>query len=121
MAAARGGIIRLTVDGILFECKGDFTANIGAPKREAIIGSDGVHGFKETPQVAYIEGKFTDRGGLSITALLAMTDQTVYMQLANGKSIVLSHAWYAADGNIGTGEGEIDARFEARAGEEIAT
>lgn len=119
MSNRRGGIIELKVGSELFECKGNFTANLGEPKNEAIIGSSGVTGYKSTPQPAFIEGMVTDRGALSIQALMRITDATVHLKLATGKVIVLSHAWQAADGNITTDEGEIEVRFESAVGEEI--
>lgn len=115
----RGGIIQLTVDGVLFDCKGDFTANLGEPLKEAIIGSSGVTGYKSTPQAAFIEGALTDRGGLSIQQLVQITDATVHLKLATGKVIALANAWYAGDGNITTDEGEVTVRFEAEVGEEV--
>lgn len=120
MSERRGGIIELKVGADLYECKGNFTANLGEPKNESIIGSSGVTGFKSTPQPAVIEGKVTDRGALSIQQLIRIKDATVHLKLATGKVIVLSHAWYAADGNITTDEGEIEVRFESAVGEEIS-
>lgn len=114
----RGGIIQVSANGVSFDAKGEFTANIGRPKRESVIGSDGVHGFKETPQVSFIEGKITDRQGLDLAALVTMENATVTLQEANGKTIILRDAWYAGDGNVSTDEGEIDFRFESKSGEE---
>lgn len=115
----RAGIIGLQINGEMQDAKGDFTYNVGAPKREAIIGSDRVHGYKETPQVPFIEGAITDRGNLDLSALVNTRDATVTLTLANGKVIVLGEAWYAGDGNVGTGEAEIEVRFEGITGEEI--
>ena len=42
--------------------RGTFTYHLGIPKREAVIGPDRVHGYKEMPQVAYIEGAITESG-----------------------------------------------------------
>lgn len=119
MANRRGGIIELRVGEELFECKGNFTANLGEPVNEAIVGSSGVTGYKSTPQPAFIEGMLTDRGALSIQQLVRMTDVTVHLKLATGKVVVLSRAWYAGDGNITTDEGEVNVRFESAVGEEI--
>lgn len=115
----RGGIIQVQVNGEIYEAKGDFECNLGRPKREAIVGADGVHGYKETPQVAFVEGKFTDRGDIDVNTLLTIKDATVTVAYANGKTFVLGRAWYAGDGNINTGEGEIDARFEGLDAEEV--
>lgn len=39
---------------------------------------------------------------------------TVTLELANGKIIVLSNAWFAGEGKVECEEGEITVRFESR-------
>ena len=62
MAARRGGIISFAINGETQLAKGNFTYNLGAPKREGIVGMDRPHGFKATPQIPFIEGEITDAG-----------------------------------------------------------
>lgn len=119
MSQRKGGIIQVQVNGVLYDAKGDFDYNLGRPKRSAVIGSSGVHGFKEEPQPAFVEGKFTDRGNLDLDALVTLEDATVTVEAANGKTVVLRSAWYAGEGSVNTGEGEIGVRFEAVDGEEV--
>ena len=114
-----GGTIFIKVDGEQYRAKGDWDYNIGVGKREGVAGSDGVHGYKETPQVPYIEGAITDGSDISMTKLLSIKDATVTLELANGKVIVLNKAWFAGEGKGNTGEGEIDARFEGVTADEI--
>lgn len=116
----RAGLIQFQTNGEIQDAKGNFTYNMGAPKREAIIGSDRVHGFKEMPQVASIEGAITDRGTLDLRLLVTLRDATVTISLANGKVFVLRDAWYAGDGNASTEEGEIGVRFEGANAEEVS-
>ena len=117
----RGGTIFFSVDGERFDAKGNFSYNLGAPKRDTIHGADGVHGYKETIQAAFIEGEITDRGDLSLDRLVRMTGVTVTLELANGKVIVLRDAWFAGDGTGTTEEGAIQVRFEGPSpAEEIA-
>jgi hypothetical protein len=117
----RAGLITLKTGGEVQDAKGDFTYNLGIPKREAIIGADGVHGYKETPQVAFIEGAITDRSSLNVGDLALGKDLTITLELANGKTIVLRNAFFAGDGNVGTGEGEIAVRWESKGrGREIS-
>lgn len=115
----RAGLIQLQVNGEIYDCKGSFTYGLGRPKREAIVGSDGVHGFKETPQAGFIEGAITDRGNLDVSALVSGEDLTVTLTLGNGKVVALGEAWYAGDGTASTEEGEIAVRWEGTA-EEIS-
>lgn len=110
----RAGRISFRINGVLYEAKGSFSYNLGVDQREAIIGADGVHGYKETPQVSYIEGAITDYAGLDYEALVSADDATVTLQLNNGKVITLSHAWFAGDGTASTEEAELPVRFESR-------
>lgn len=117
----RGGIIQLQIDGVLHEAKGNFTYGLGTPKRESIVGSDAVHGYKEMPQAAYIEGEITDRQSLDLKALLTAEDVTVTLTLANSKVIVLRDAYQVAEGTGNTDEGNVGIRFESKGqGEEIS-
>jgi len=121
MAGKRvGGIIELKIDGKIQSAKGNFTYNLGRPLRESVIGADTVHGYKETPQAAFIEGEITDREDLSLEELVTTTDATVYLRLANTKVIVLRNAWFAGEGTGNTEEGNIAVRFEGMSGEEVA-
>jgi hypothetical protein len=115
----KGGIIQLQVNGELYDAKGSFTYNLGRPVREAIVGADTVHGYKETPQVAFVEGEITDRGTLDLEKVVTMAGATVTLELANGKVIVLRDAWFAGEGTGNTDEGNVAVRFEGRSGEEI--
>ena len=116
-----GGIIFIKRDGIQLQAKGEFTYNLGVPKREAVVGSDEVHGFSEKPQVPMIEGAITDSSDLDLKKdVLEVRDALVTLDLANGKTVVLRDAFYAADGNVKTDEGEVEFKFEGREAEEIA-
>ena len=104
---------------------GEWSYNLGRPKRSTIAGPDKVHGYKEEPQPAFIEGKVLDKATLSLKDLVGMDDATVILQLANGpdgpaKSIGLTGAWFAAEGTANANSAEIDVRFESDLeGEEI--
>jgi hypothetical protein len=116
----RGGTISLNRNGVSQECKGNFTFNLGFPKREALMGSSGILGYKETPQVAFIEGEIVDRGDLSIADLVQAADETITLELATGKVVMLRGAWYAGEGTGNTEEGNIGVRFESKQqGEEV--
>jgi hypothetical protein len=114
-----GGIIQVKVNGEIFSAKGQFTYNLGLPKRETIVGSDAVHGYKEVPQVPFIEGEFTDQGDLNMAALASVKGATVTLDLANGKMIALRDAIYAGEGTGNSDEGNVDVRFEGEDAEEI--
>jgi hypothetical protein len=113
----RGGVIQLKVGGVTYDCAGQFSFNLGAPKREAIMGPDGIHGYKELPQVGYIEGEITDANGLSLTNLANVTGTPVSLTLANGKTVSIGSAFYAAEGTGQTESGNYQVRFEGDAQE----
>jgi hypothetical protein len=119
MSSLIAGLLELKINGEIQNAKGNFTYNMGKNKREAVVGADRVHGFKALPQVPFIEGEITDRSDLDIEALLDITDATITLGLANGKVITLKEAWYAADGDIGTEEANIQVRFEGKSAEEV--
>jgi hypothetical protein len=116
----RAGLIQLQVNGEILDCKGSFSYGMGRPKRDAIVGSDAVHGYKEMPQIAFIEGAITDRGTLDLAALVTGRDQTVTLTLGNGKVIVLRDAWFAGEGTASSEEAEIPVRWEGANAEEIS-
>jgi hypothetical protein len=120
MSQRRGGIIQLKTNGELKNAKGAFTYNLGRPKRDPVTGADGVHGYKETPQVPFIEGAITDDPNLDLDALLNFKDGTVTLELANGKVVVLRDAWFAGEGTGNTEEGEIPVRYEGLGAEEVS-
>jgi hypothetical protein len=113
MKNARAGVIWLKIDGQQLEAKGSFTIQPGAYKREAIVGADGIHDYKVTPQVASIEGAITDNKDLDTNKIRNATNVTVTLELVNGKLWVLEEAWYASEGTMTTEEGEIGIRFES--------
>jgi hypothetical protein len=117
--ARRAGIIQFQVNGVLYDAKGNYSYNLGRPVREAIVGADGIHDYKETPQVAFVEGEVTDSATLDLDALVRLTGVTVTLQTGNGKVIALNNAWFAGEGTGNTEEGNIAIRFESGSAEEI--
>jgi hypothetical protein len=114
-----GGTISFQVNGRIYNAKGDFDYDLGTPKRESVVGSDGVHGHTERPKAPYISGKVTDRGDMSATDFFNIVGATATLALANGKVVVMQDAFYAGDGTGNTGEGELDCRFEGSRAEEV--
>jgi hypothetical protein len=120
MAQRRGGIIQVQINGEVQDAKGSWSYNLGRPVRESIIGADRPHGYKETPQPAFIEGEITDRGTLDVAALVSIANATVTLTLANGKVVVLRGGFFAGEGTGNTDEGNIGVRFEGDDAEEIS-
>lgn len=115
-----GGMIHLAIDGNSLLAKGEFSYNLGKPKRTSVIGEDGTHGYTETAQPAFIEGAITDQPGLDLAAFCEADGVTATLQLANGKTIVQPDSYYVGEGTGKTKEGEIAARWESKSqGQEV--
>lgn len=108
----RAGVLFVKVNGRQYDAKGNFSYNLGRPKRTGMVGHDGMHGYKELPQIPYAEGEITDSRTLDLAALADIVDATVTLELANGKVFTLRDAYYAADGDVGTEEANVQVRFE---------
>ena len=116
----RSGTIFIKKDGTILELAGDWTYNLGGAKRTTKKGPAKRYGFKEETQDCWLEGEILDSSGLDVIAdLLEVGNSTITLELANGKTVVFREAWWAADGDIGTAEANIQARFEAIEAEEI--
>lgn len=113
------GRLFVKVDGTQYDAIGGFTYNINPVKRETELGADKPHGYKELPQVQFVEGEIRDASTLNVQAFFGITNSTMQLELANGKTILLRNAWYAGDGEIGTENANIQLRFEGLAGEEV--
>jgi hypothetical protein len=99
--------------------EGDWEYNLGRPKKEMLKGPDRVHGYKEEPQVPYISGNIRDTGNADADDILLLDNETVYLSLANGKTVVLEEAAYCADGKHTTGDALLEARFEGKRADEL--
>ena len=115
-----GGRLTLKIDGVSYKAKGNFTYNLGRDMAEAVMGADGVHGARLTPQVPFIEGAITNDGSVDTAVLVASRSATVTLELANGKTVALREAWFAGEGSVTTEEGEMAVRFEGLTAEEIS-
>jgi len=115
----RAGIIFFKVNGVQYDAKGSFSYNMGVPKREGMVGSDGFHGYKEMPQLAYIEGEITDRNDLDLKQLYALEDTTITLELANGKVVTLRDAYFAGEGTAQSDEATVPVRFEGPSADEV--
>lgn len=104
MSQRRAGRIEVQTNGEIYDAKGWFSYDPGdlrRPKRRAIMGIDGIHGFVETPQAPkepYIEGLITEPGTLELAELPTLTDVTVTLSITDGKAIVLYNARSVGDG-----------------------
>lgn len=114
------GTIEGTLNGNLLQLMGDWTYNLGVPKKTMLVNANNrVAGYKEEPQVPFVEGEIRDASDFDLKNFLKTEKATLTLKLANGKIIVLRDACYAGDGNVGTSEANITVRFEGVSAEEI--
>lgn len=120
MSQRVGGPFRLSRNGVQLKAAGDATYNLGFPKREMVMGPNGANGYKDVPQVAFIEVEITDDGSLDFKDLCTAGADTITLELANGKTVVLPDAVFAGEGTGSTADGKLTARWESqKQGEEI--
>ena len=115
----RHGILHFKISGVMQDAKGNYTYNLGEPRNEEVMGADRFHGFKVTPQPAFIEGEITDKEDLDVAAILKVADETITLEKRNGKMVVLKKASFAGEGNMQTEEGNLAVRFVGESAEEI--
>lgn len=113
------GVAYLKYDGKQLPLRGGWNHNIAGLKREGIAGQDGVHGYKEMPEVPYMEGDVSTTPEVSIEELRDVTDATVTLEQANGKTYVLRNAWTSDAYEVDTEEGKVKIKFEGMQGDEI--
>ena len=115
----RAGTIYFKINGKRYDAKGNWSYHLGTPKRTAIIGADGIHGYTEEEVAPYIEGEITDRANLDVKAFQLLDGVLITLELANGKVVSLRDAWFAGDGKVQTKEANMTVRFEGLSADEV--
>ncbi len=111
-SARVAGTTFVAVNGKTLAVKGEITVGMGKEKREAVIGLDGVHGYKGMHQIPFIEVKVTNRNDLDLAQIIGVEGATVTASQPGGKTYALRDAWQAGDGTVNLDEGELTLRFE---------
>lgn len=121
MAQRVAGIIEIKADGGSLAATGTFSINLGLTKREGQLGANGRNqGYKETGQLPFIKGMVRDLSSVNFTTdIHGITDATITLQAANGKTYMWEKAYYCADGDGDTEEGTWQLEFEAEDASEI--
>jgi len=113
------GVAYVKYDGRQLPIKGSWEVGFHKLKREGISGQDRVHGYKEMPAVPFLKGDISSTAEVSLPVLLAITDATVTLEAANGKTYVLRNAWTADEYTLQTEDGKIAVKFEGMDIDEI--
>ncbi len=88
MANAIAGTAFFSADGVRYRLVGEAKYRTSGETREAKNGADGFHGFKAKPQNGMIEVKVRDSGDVHLAVFNAMTNATITLELANGKTVI---------------------------------
>jgi len=111
------GTAYFKVNGTQYSLRGNMKISLGSFERESVVGQDGYHGIKETPQASYIECDITDRPNLDPNILEQLSNVTVTAEMINGKVAVLRNAYQVNKLELDAGEGQLTVRFEGPQGE----
>ncbi|HBD37510.1 phage tail tube protein [Cupriavidus sp. UBA2534] len=106
------GIAFITVDGQNYMLQADLTYRVSKVERESLVGQDTVHGYSEKPSTGMISATLRDAKNLSVAAINAMTNSTVVLQLANGKTIIGRQMWTVDVQEVKTAEATLDVKWE---------
>ena len=105
------GITAFTVNGSAFNVT-EFAWDTASVENETMSSLSGVDGFSQKPVAPYISGKFRDAQSVNVTAFTNLSNATVIVKLANGKTISGSNMWYIGRPGTSGADATFDFRFE---------
>ena len=117
---ALAGTATITADGTSYLLVGDLSYDPSTVTREALLGQDGPHGYKEKPKFGKIKATLRDTGDLTIADLNAMSNVTVVLDLANGKTVLGRNMFTTDPQSVATEEGTVEVTWEGTVSETLA-
>jgi hypothetical protein len=115
------GTAQVTIDGTTYQLVGSGKYNPSTVKRDALVGQDGFHGWKEMPIPGSISMSVRDGGGLTVANLNGLRNSTVVLTLANGKTVIGRNMGTTEVNDVDTVEGAFDVKFEGPQVTEMTT
>ena len=112
------GIAYISIDGQTYMLAGDLAYSVSKVTRETVAGQDRVHGYSKKPHPGTITATLRDAGNLSVASFNAMTNNTVTLELANGKTIIGRNMWTVESQEVKTAEGTFEVKWEGPTVEE---
>lgn len=119
MAIPQVGVVSIRRNGSPIRLKGNVTYSVGGMMRESVLGPRGLIGFSKRGAAAFIEVETIDAGDLDLEDLQAAENETITLQLENGKTIVVNEASVVGQIQVNGEDGGITVRFEGPTGKEI--
>lgn len=106
------GTAYISVDGKTYMLAGDLAYSPASVERETVTGMDRVHGYSEKPHAGSISATLRDAGDLTVADFNAMTNVTVTLELANGKTVIGRNMWTVETQEVKTQEGTFEVKWE---------
>jgi hypothetical protein len=107
------GVASLTIDGETFDVVSDASYDATTTKREALLGQSGLHGFSEMPKTGSIGATIRDNGSLTVAGMMAKTNATVVLIMANGKTVYGNQMFCTECSEVKTQEGTFSVKLES--------
>jgi hypothetical protein len=116
-----GGKVFFRIDGERLMVRGNITSNIGVEVvRETVVGLDEVHGTMDRIAIPFIQVDLTETPEFRLSRVNAVRDSTVTAELADGATLILSHAAHVGEAERNLEEGSLGSvRFEGTKGQEM--
>lgn len=112
-----GGVVRLTIAGVIYPVSGEVTVVASGVKREGKAGSDGtVHGHTAQAIVPSIETTITLKRNVDPQVIFDTVDQPASVEWPNGKTFLLTGAYYAGDHDAKSEKGDMPIKLEGLTG-----
>ena len=113
MGSLIGGKFTVKIDSTTYYASGVFKYGGGFDKRENVMHSGGIAGYKTSPVAPFVSGELIDTDGLSMSDIAKIEDATITIDLANKKQIILRHAWSCNDNGLeNDSDGKLVVKFE---------
>jgi len=106
------GTAQFTVDGTTYQLVGNMKYSPSSVKREAMMGLDGFHGWKETPIPGRMSMTVRDAGDLTVANFNVMRNVTVVFTLANGKIVTGRNMGAVDDQEVETEDAKFDVNMQ---------
>ena len=84
--------------------------------RESLAGQDVIHGYGEKPKPPSISGTLRDAGSMTLQSFNDMTNVTITLELANGKTVIGRNMWTVEAQEVKTAEGTFEVKWEGFTG-----
>ncbi|RYY25243.1 MAG: hypothetical protein EOP62_14375 [Sphingomonadales bacterium] len=103
----------------LLETDGQSTLDIGGKKREAVTGDNQASAFKASTEPSKFECNLLVKGGLSLSQIRAIDNDTLTIEFDTGQTFVVRAAYSADVPTVATSDGKAKVVFQGPPAEEL--